>query len=188
MIGVRFKPFGLASFIRFDALDLHNQVIDADLVWGNAVHHLREQLFAANSVLHRFHLVEGFLQRRLQDIPTGLEAVAYGVHQLRSEQVTIRDLSDDIGWSQKHLTHQFKKYIGVSPKSLARLFRFQDVLHAIHPNTNWVDIALACGYYDQAHFNHEFAAFTGLSPSQYIDYRQMVFDDVQDWIHFVPAG
>jgi len=31
-----------------------------------------------------------------------------------------------------------------------------------------VDIALSCGYFDQAHCNHDFRAFAGLSPSIYL--------------------
>jgi AraC-like DNA-binding protein len=75
---------------------------------------------------------------------------------------------------------------------LARVFRFQHVLQHIRPaeEMNWIDIALAWHYHDQSHFNKEFAAFTGLTPSDYIDLRAKYHADFgkNENGHFVPIG
>ena len=35
----------------------------------------------------------------------------------------------------------------------------------------WLDVALSCGYFDQAHFNHDFRTFSGINPSTYLRHR-----------------
>ena len=49
----------------------------------------------------------------------------------------------------------------------------QQVLQTIEavPEVDWADIALQCGYFDQAHFIHDFRAFSGINPSSYVRQR-----------------
>jgi AraC-like DNA-binding protein len=55
----------------------------------------------------------------------------------------------------------------------ARLWAFQRAIAWIgHKTTiDWADTAAVCGYYDQAHFIHEFRAFSGLAPTSYLSQR-----------------
>jgi hypothetical protein len=57
--------------------------------------------------------------------------------------------------------------------SWAGIVRFQRAIAAIGPATHvdWASIALGCGYFDQAHFNHDFLGFCGLAPSRYLTDR-----------------
>lgn len=82
---------------------------------------------------------------------------------------------------------------GVAPKALARLYRFQQALASIDPArpAEWATIAHAACYYDQAHFNKDFAAFTGLTPTEYLRLRRAVFGETLargEDVHFVPIG
>ena len=54
-----------------------------------------------------------------------------------------------------------------------RVSRFQRVVQIAHgtDEIDWADLALDCGYYDQAHFIHEFQAFAGITPSVYLESR-----------------
>jgi len=57
----------------------------------------------------------------------------------------------------------------MAPKLYARVKRFQAVVETVQTlrDVNWTDIAAACGYFDQAHFIHDFRAFSGFTPTQY---------------------
>lgn len=199
LIGVRFKPGGTFPFFRFPAHEIHNQVIEIDaLMWhsGHTMRHLREQLYALPDSNARFAHLERWLLNRLSDSRKLADGTIYAasreIARLHGE-VSIKGLGDSIGISQKHLAHQFKQIVGVAPKTLARLYRFQHVLKVIDPAkpVNWADIAMSCGYYDQAHFNHDFAAFTGFRPTEYVTLRQVGYgDDLKQGedVHFVPIG
>ena len=88
--------------------------------------------------------------------------------------VAIGDLSVAAGVSTTHLAQRFKELIGVTPKRLARTYRFAATVLAIDPAgpIDWGDLAYGAGYSDQAHFGHEFRTFTGLTPTRYIEVRR----------------
>ena len=70
-----------------------------------------------------------------------------------------------LGVSPRQLERRFKARVGMSPKYFARIRRFQRVFPAIEDAGDWVDAAVACGYYDQAHLIRDFRAFAGEPPS-----------------------
>ena len=88
--------------------------------------------------------------------------------------VAIGDLSEAAGVSSTHLAQRFKEVIGVTPKRLARTYRFAATVRAIDPAgpVDWLELAGRAGYYDQAHFGNDFRAFTGLTPTRYLDVRR----------------
>jgi methylphosphotriester-DNA--protein-cysteine methyltransferase len=69
---------------------------------------------------------------------------------------------------------RFKELIGVTPKRLARTYRFAATVFAINPAgpIDWGDLAAGAGYLDQAHVGHEFRAFTGLTSTRYVEVRR----------------
>jgi len=88
--------------------------------------------------------------------------------------VAIGDLSVAAGVSSTYLAQRFNEIIGFTPKRLARTYRFAAAVRAIDPAgpVDWLELAGRTGYYDQAHFGHDFRAFTGLTPTRYLDVRR----------------
>jgi AraC-like DNA-binding protein len=94
---------------------------------------------------------------------------------LRSWPVlSLRDLTSRLGLSHKQMLARFDCRVGVTPKVASRIFRFQKVLNATSSAQrlpDWSDLAIDCGYYDQAHMIHEFQEFAGLTPAAYLRSR-----------------
>jgi AraC-like DNA-binding protein len=90
--------------------------------------------------------------------------------------LSIRDLSDQIGISQNHLGTQFKRLVGVPPKEVARFYRFAHALHLMDcaESVDLTQITHRSHFYDQSHFNKDFLAFTGHTPTEYIGLRRRV--------------
>ena len=77
-----------------------------------------------------------------------------------------RQLATDAGISSRQLERRFLREIGVGPKLLGRILRFQQVFRAVERlDARWASIAVDCGYYDQAHLIRDFNQFAGQTPS-----------------------
>ncbi|GIH02710.1 hypothetical protein Rhe02_07770 [Rhizocola hellebori] len=175
-VGVHVKAWGLAPFLPMPAAELCDRPVTIEQVWGRrAVAELRDRLATADEPHEMLTLLEEELMRRLCET-AGLGLVRYtsSVIAAASGAVAIGDLRVAAGVSSTHLEQRFKELIGVTPKRLARTHRFAATVLAINPAEpiDWGDVAGRAGYFDQAHFGHEFRAFTGLTPTRYIEVRR----------------
>ena len=81
--------------------------------------------------------------------------------------VAVQDLVRDSGWSRRHFTARFTDHTGLPPKAFARILRFQRAANLLgQPGRSLCEIALGCGYYDQAHLNRDFREFAGCTPTE----------------------
>ncbi len=103
--------------------------------------------------------------------------VSWAWHQLLRAGGTVRvsALAAGTGWSGRHLTSRFRAEIGLTPKAAARVIRFDRARRCWCGTWPWpgpeyrlADLAVACGYFDQAHLAREFRALAGCPPSQWL--------------------
>ena len=184
-VGVSFKPGWASLFLQLPLSELQNQVVPLDALWGGFAAEVRERLYLAPTIQARFTLLEEFLLARLREPPQGLRAVQYAVGEIARIQggLSIRELSERMGMSQKHLIAQFRQMVGCTPKELARLYRFAEVLAGsmdpIQP-VDWTLVAHQFFYHDQSHFIRDFKEFTGHTPTDYLRLRRQMHDEHPD--------
>ena len=81
-------------------------------------------------------------------------------------RITIDSLADAAGVSGRQLERRFLQEVGIGPKLFCRILRFQQVFSAVTADsTSWADIAVSCGYYDQAHLIRDFQEFSHQTPA-----------------------
>lgn len=172
MIGVHFKPGGAYPFFDFPISELNNLTIEMDSVWNNAIHTIREAILNTESTDQKFSILENYFLEKGKRKAEPNVLVKYAVEQLMASPAvwTIDRLTKKVGVTQKHLISLFKKYVGLSPKQLARISKFQKVIQLAETQQRieWTQLAYECGYYDQSHFIREFQAFSGINPSSYL--------------------
>ncbi len=102
-------------------------------------------------------------------------AVRYAIKAFRSgsRAPSIAAVTERTGLSARRFIELFRREVGLTPKVFCRVARFRDVVNGIRANASvdWAQTALDCGYFDQAHFIHDFQAFAGMSPSDYLRHR-----------------
>ncbi len=180
-IGVQFHPGGAYPFFPSSVKKLTNQFFDIEAIWGESGRSLTEAIqHSGLTPEERIGLIEAFLFQRLAQFEKHDPAFnqAALVIRTRQGQVSLEKLADDIGLSLKQLERKFVENSGIPPKRLCRILRFRNLfLHiTAHPTDKWVDTALTCGYYDQAHLINDFKLFTGMSPAAFI--REIVNRDL----------
>jgi AraC-like DNA-binding protein len=190
---VDFKPGGAYPFLHLPLSELHNDIVPMDAIWGDLAAEIREPLQSAPTLHARFVLLEQLLLARLDDIPDGLAAVQYAVAQLARYHgdLPIQILSDQVGMSHNHLTRQFQRLVGGTPKEVARIYRFKYTLSKLSStqSIDWDEVAMQAHYYDQSHFNKDFKAFTGHTPTDFLRlHRQVHLDNPVLPFNFLPIG
>ena len=176
VMGVVFRPGAARAFLAAPAVDFCDQAIQLDRVWGwRPADQLLDRLREARTAEARLRILEKALVDRMSAFREKLlpmhPIMQYALHAFGNAPhiQTVADVSREIGWSRRWLSHAFAEQVGITPKRYCRLVRFQHVLREIASQpVDWADVALAGGFYDQAHLVHEFRAFSGLSPETFL--------------------
>ena len=173
VIGAHFKPGGVFAFLGLPVGELHNSYVPLDAFWGPYVAVMRERLLVVASPEARLQLLERLLLAQLDPERRSHSAVGHALVAFRSGQRRIGDVVDETGLSPRRFIGLFSDEVGLTPKSFCRIRRFQRTVELLHRAeiVDWVDVALACGYYDQSHMIHDFQDLAGLSPTDYLARR-----------------
>jgi AraC-like DNA-binding protein len=171
ILGVHFKPGGAVSILGIPASEFRDAHVDLKTIWGPTASTLHERLCALSEPTDRFRLLEQALMQRLVTNPNGHGAVRVALDVLMRThgQAKTRDIASAIDLSQRRFIELFAKEVGLTPKLFGRIRRFQYAVGQSQSvaTTDWAQLAIECGYFDQSHLIRDFIAFTGVSPADY---------------------
>ncbi len=82
--------------------------------------------------------------------------------------ILVEDLAREAALSPSHFAQLFKRTIGMSPMQFVMTYRVEQARKKLRErDTPLIDIAMSCGFADQAHFSRVFKQIAGESPSKY---------------------
>ncbi|HLK31181.1 MAG TPA: helix-turn-helix domain-containing protein [Puia sp.] len=191
MIVIQFKTLGAYVFLNQPLRYFTNQYIDLDCVFENEADEIWEQLKEAETINEKILITENFLYRKLltNSIPN-VKLISTIDSLLKSkEKISISAICKQHNISRKHLNFLFQEYLGVSPKMISSLHRFQSILHTIIKSKpdKLSSIAYELDFFDQAHFSNNFKRFTGLKPNDYIRNVE-IMPSLKIVPHFLPVA
>ncbi len=172
---VTFTPIGAHLFLGLPMDALANRAVELDDLLGAAGRRLAARLREAPTWEARFTLLDAIIAARLADAPAPAAGVAWAWQRLNETGgcLGIGALAAEVGCSPRHLIAQFREQIGLPPKTVARVLRFQRAIRLLERDdgARWAAIAHDCGYCDQAHFIRDFRAFAGRPPGEFLGRR-----------------
>lgn len=170
IFGVQFYPYAIPYLFNAPSAELTNETLELRMLLGGKGHELEEKIFNARHFDERVRIISDFFESRLTEIPEKDKNVISTIHYINKAGGVLKTetLAAEAYLSERQFERNFKSLTGFSPKSYARIVRFENALNNFLDNTKpLTDVALATGYYDQAHFNHDFKHFTGYTPTAY---------------------
>jgi AraC-like DNA-binding protein len=186
--GVSFKPGGTVPFMRKPAHEASNADVPLESLWGRRrAAALRDRLLESDSIDATLDALEAVLNEMWR--PPGLHPAvnfALAAFDRAPSTTTIAAVTEAIGLSAKRFIERFKIEVGLTPKRYCRVRRFQRALALANQGrpVDWTRVALDCGYFDQAHFIHDFRSFAGLTPTEYLAART----SFQNHVKFLQSG
>jgi len=177
-MGVRFRPGGAHAFFGIPMDELRGRVVDLDLIVGASVAaELRERLQATDDDAARCRIAERWLLERRYAVHPYFATTRRALDMLDSSayDLTVAELCDRLGLSNRHLIEQFREVVGLPPKTLFRIQRFHAVVNALKGRyeADWAQVASRFGFSDQPHLIREFRHFSGVTPTQFLSARSV---------------
>ena len=176
LAGVLFAPGALPALIADRADLLTNRSMPLDQVWCGYGRTLRSRMLEGASPEARLGILEDCLAVDLLARParpgTALHpAVEFALEQFacNANSLSVADVARKTGWSERRFSQIFREQIGFPPKVWCRLQRFQRAVQQLRSGADvpWTELAVECGFYDQAHLANEFRAFSGIDLTTY---------------------
>src|SRR5215471_3385981 len=169
-MGVRFRPGAAYRFLPVPLEDLTDSAVPTADLWRAEGRDLENSLHESRGEEDRLAAIAGFLLGRLSRESSKRPRLDEAVRLLIETRgrMTVERLSRRIGWSRRQLEREFLRGVGIPPKALDRILRFQNALRLAGsaPSPSWAGIAADCGYADQAHLVREFRELSGATPTE----------------------
>jgi len=188
LAGLHTRPTTVAGERVFSCLELRLTPLGARRLLGLPLHEITDRSVPLEELLPgtqtllarlrdvagweaRFDCVESFLGRRLAESDPPPRELEWAWRQLvrSGGRVRVRTLARELDWSPRRLIDRFRDHIGLPPKAVARVIRFNRAVTALSTGTPRIaEIAAACGYADQAHLARDVRALGGITPRELI--------------------
>lgn len=173
--GLKFTATGFHRLFRVDASRLTDRIMPLDDIDARLAAALRRALAPVQHADEAAEIMQDALAEKRSAGPApGLAATAAGHIERTAGRLDVAELAETCAASPRHLRRVFSREVGVSPKAYAKIVQLNTVVAALRTGEAGAvhDLALAHGYYDQAHFARDFSRLVGSNPGAFLASRE----------------
>jgi methylphosphotriester-DNA--protein-cysteine methyltransferase len=171
VVGIRFRPHGAFALLECPQHRFADEIPEVEalsLRWlGEATRRAQEADTAEAALARLEEALLGRLRVRTRRIDPRVAAVVDMIERTAGD-VRIEGAAEQAGTSRRHLERLFVEQVGIGPKVLARLARFQAAAVRVvdEPAAPLAAVSGDGGYFDQSHMIRDFMTFAGSSPDE----------------------
>ena len=181
-VAIELSPLGARALFGMPSQALWGISVECAEVVGGRGWELWERLQGVRGWPDRFAVCDDVLLRWADtEVRISAELRQAWDTVVRSGGTTsVSELAVEVGWSRQHLARRFWTEFGLGPKLASRVVRFeraQEMLRSTPSFFSIAQVAASCGYFDQAHLNHDFVELAGCTPSQLLEEELPFFQD-----------
>jgi AraC-like DNA-binding protein len=186
-VGIVCTPIGAGPALGVRPPMLRGRVLHLHKGWPRGSS-LRKRLVETGSPDKMIELVEAALLDGLGTEGSNIGRCEQAVKLLEKDPtIAIAEVAAEVGVSHAHLDREFTAVVGITPRALSRLLRMRGLLRAldVRADVEWAALAMAWGWYDQAHLIRDFKRHTGVTPTRYLEAQRATYSPVD---HAEAAG
>lgn len=179
LAGIRFYPHTLSALFDFPMADLTGKIFPLDDVapagcfWD----------CISENPQKTFLNFERLLLEKIPALDFDTDRYAYvnaAVSEIlkHSGNISVEQLTGRAGISLKHLNNLFQKYVGLNPKTVCQILKFNRFIayKSDNPEKNLTECCYETGYYDQSHLIKSFHLFSDKPPKAYFSDDNFIND------------
>ena len=169
MIAAVLKTEAASSLLGIPLHEITGRIINFTDVYSGWKNYAWEFADLPDDIL-KIKMIENFLMRHIriksQYYNHFIKSCICEIKQSRGMNLPYKTM-EKFSLSERSLQRIFREEVGLSPKKIAEIVKFENSISLFHSGKSLTDICYEAGYYDQPHFIKTFKNFTGLTPSQY---------------------
>ena len=170
VVAIRFRPWGVAPVMCVPAARLARLALAFEQVEPTLARRLVSVIETDESTESKVHRLDEELLHWVRAHGKGETGTASFARYLQTTPTArLKDVTSLTGWSTRAAQRHFSNDIGLSPKRFLQITRFMRFLKLLENESNapLATLAVAAGYYDQAHLHRDLRRFTGFTPASY---------------------
>ena len=169
--GITFKPSALYKLFGKPGADYKNDIVRLEEYDKSFYQKIIDVLKTCNSDLKVFtEEVKKIISNLSYTIDENTKWIDRTIEIIEEKKglVKVKDLLDEVPFSQKSLETHFKKIIGLTPNQYIRQYRFVNLIRDYQ--SGFIDVKKLIetyNYYDASHFTKDLLFFTGQNPKTF---------------------
>ena len=165
---IEFQPAGLSALTGGGQKELLDKTFSFALMDQGLNKSMTEILESSVSIQELADRADRlFLSKLIHVCPPQLHAAVRSIIE-NAGNITLKELSASVFYSERHLNRVFDRYLGMGVKTFSRLVRINSAIRLLHnPQNSITNASNLSGFYDLPHFIHDFKSICGISPQEY---------------------
>ena len=167
---IQLSPYGLYQITRQNQAEFAGKRLSLADVDNELRDSLYQTFVTSKTVTDLANACEKVLYRRMErQVVSDAVLLATTAIVDNHGQLQVSEVARQAGYSERQLNRLFLTQIGMNIKNYARITRFNYVLKHIQKSPCFfAALSQQAGYFDQAHFDKDFKAISGVTPQKYL--------------------